>query len=171
MKWNEFVREGQDRVLPTIVEIYEKKYPAYSSQNHPICYTSFHDLAVIFTLCTTFLHKKKKKSLHSIRYKEISSIEVMVVKVPTVYLHLLGTSLHLQLVIRLKNKEIIHLENDDISCLPTLLKLLKKKKIHVKDKMNIQSHLHKHRTMEAFYTYIDKNFSTVSENKEEEMPK
>ena len=32
MKWNEFVAEGQYRNMPTIVEVYETKYPAYSSK-------------------------------------------------------------------------------------------------------------------------------------------
>ena len=171
MKWNEFVTECKDRNLPTIVEVYERKYPSYSSKFHPICYTSFNDLAVIFTLCSTFMKKKKKKILHSIRYKEISSVELFIVRVPTVYLYLLGTSLHLQLIIRLKNKETLQLECEDISCLPMLLMLLKKKKIHIIDQMELQNLLYQHQTMENFYTYVDKNFSLLMEKKGVELPK
>lgn len=171
MKWDEFVTEGQGRFLPTIIEVYERKYPSYFSKSYPICYTSFHDLAIIFTLCSTLFNKKKKNSLHSIRYKEISSVEVSIVKVPTVYLYLLGASLHVRVVLRLKNKQTICLENEDISVLPHLLTLLRRKKIQIVDVMDLQSLLLNHDTIESFYSHIDTHFNSLLEDREKELPK
>jgi len=136
---------------------------------HPICYTSFNDLAVIFTPCTTFFNRKKKHILKSIRYREIASIEISIVRVPTIYLYLLGTSLHLQIVVHLKNKEKISLENEDISCLPALLNLLKRKKIPIVDYMDIQSILLTHETLESFYTHMDSNLTSPKEDQGKEL--
>lgn len=124
MKWSEFVSPGTNRVLPVIVEVYGKKYPPYASKLYPICYTSFNDLGILFTPCGLF-RRKKKRNLRTIRYKDIVSVEFNVQRVPTVYLYLLGSSLHVNMIIQLKDQSILHLESEDISILPEVFQLLK----------------------------------------------
>ena len=140
MKWTEFVSQGKNRVLPVIVEVYGKKYPHYASKLYPICYTSFNDLGILFTPCG-LLRRKKKRNLQTVRYKEIVSVEFNVQRVPTVFLYLLGSSLH-------------------FSLFPELVKLLKKHKVFIKDPLKLQSILKEQHTMEKFYSYLDQHLET-----------
>lgn len=155
MKWSEFVSHGKNRVLPVIIEVLGKKYPHYASKLYPICYTSFSDLGIHFTPCGLF-RKKKKQSIRTVRYKEIMSVEFNVQRVPTVYLYLLGSSLHLNIILHLKDHSILYLESEDISLFPELIQLLKKQKVVIKDPLKLQKILKEQDTMEKFYSYIDK---------------
>lgn len=159
MKWTEFVSQGKNRVLPVIVEVYGKKYPHYASKLYPICYTSFNDLGILFTPCG-LLRRKKKRNLQTVRYKEIVSVEFNVQRVPTVFLYLLGSSLHLDIIIHLKDSSTLHLESEDISIFPELVKLLKKHKVFIKDPLKLQSILKEQHTMEKFYSYLDQHLET-----------
>lgn len=156
MKWSEFVSPKKNRVLPVIIEVYEKKYPPYASKLYPIYYTSFNDLGILFTPCGLF-RRKKKRDLRTIRYKDIVSVEFNVHRVPTVYLYLLGSSLHVNIIIQLKDQSILHLESEDISILPDVFQLLKKHKVVRKDPQKLQSILKEKDTMEKFYSYMDKH--------------
>jgi hypothetical protein len=167
MKWNEFVSHGKNRVLPVIVEVYGKKYPHYASKLYPICYTSFSDLGILFTPCGLF-RKKKKRSIRTVRYKEIISVEFNVQRVPTVFLYLLGSSLHLNIIIHLKDHSSLHLESEDISFFPDLVQLLKKHKVGIKDPLKLQKILKEQDTMEKFYSYIDKDLETDSHSNDKE---
>lgn len=156
MNWSEFVSHGKNRVLPVIVEVYGKKYPHYASKLYPICYTSFSDLGILFTPCGLF-RRKKKRSIRTIRYKEIISVEFNVQRVPTVFLYLLGSSLHLNIIIQLKDNTTLHLESEDISLFPELIQLLKKHKVVTKDPLKLKKILEEQVTMEKFYSFIDKH--------------
>ncbi|HEO8422399.1 hypothetical protein [Niallia sp. FSL W8-0635] len=167
MKWSEFVSHGKNRVLPVIIEVYGKKYPHYASKLYPICYTSFSDLGILFTPCGLF-RKKKKKSIRTVRYKEIISVEFNVQRVPTVFLYLLGSSLHLNIIIHLKDHSSLHLESEDISLFPDLVQLLKKHKVGIKDPLKLQKILKEQNTMEKFYSYIDKYLETDAHSNDKE---
>ena len=161
MKWSEFVSQGMTRVLAVIVEVYGKKNPQYTSKLYPICYTSFSDLGILFTPCGLF-RRKKKHSMRTVRYKEVVSVEFNVQRVPTVFLYLLGSSLHLNIIIHLKDHSVLHLESEDISLLPALIQLLKKHKVVIKDPLKLRAILKEQNSMEKFYSYMDKHLEANS---------
>ncbi|MGR5975551.1 hypothetical protein ACT7DE_12635 [Bacillus paranthracis] len=60
MKKEEFLLYSENRILPTVIELEGRYYPAYASKLHPFCITTLGEHNITITLCEALRIKKER---------------------------------------------------------------------------------------------------------------